>query len=351
MRADVLVPLVALALSVGCTASFGGVGMPPSGDDDRPSDGDADQDPDRPWQDEPGGDGDADGDTEDPEDEIPNNPTAETFTLTLPAFDVRSGSERQVCRVVNFPSDGPVDIVMMRSTMSGNSHHFNAYKVLGETAPVAGADGEVHDCSPGEEQLSGDAAYFFGSAVEERTVQTPAGVAFHFEAGQQIILEQHVINATQDTMQGEVTFELTTAAEGAIEHHADIIWFANWQFIVLPGESETTTHCTVPYAVEIFGLSSHSHERGEHFSIEKWSSGQTEHLYDSNDWAHPPYEEYDPTVSLNAGEGLQWTCSWRNNGGIVIPGRESTNEMCITFAAAYPRDSLSGDPIQCNQGL
>jgi hypothetical protein len=141
------------------------------------------------------------------------------------------------------------------------------------------------------------------------------------------------------------------ASEGVIEHHADIIWFANWQFIVMPGGSDTTTHCTVPYDVEVFGLSSHSHERGQHFSIEKWSNGRTEHLYDSNDWAHPPYLELEPTVSLAAGEGLEWTCSWQNSGGIVLPGRESTNEMCITFAAAYPKSSLSGDPIQCNQGL
>jgi len=342
MRAVILFPLGVL---VGCTANMGAVGMP----NEPVGDGDSDADPDRPWQD-PGADGDADADA-DGDADIPNNPTAETYTLTLDAFDVRPGVERQVCRVVNLPSDGPVDIVSMHATMSGNSHHFNAYKVIGDSSPVSGAAGEVHDCSPGEEQLSGDAAYFFGSALPERFVHTPAGVAFHFEAGQQIILEQHVINATNDTMQGEVTFELTTATEGAIEHHADIIWFANWSFIVLPGESETTTHCTVPYDVEVFGLSSHSHERGEHFSIEKWSGGGTEHLYDSFNWAEPPYLELEPTVSLAAGEGLQWTCSWHNSGGIVIPGRESTNEMCITFAAAYPRNSLSGDPIQCNQGL
>ena len=37
---------------------------------------------------------------------------------------------------------------------------------------------------------------------------------------------------------GGVTFDLIAAGPTAvIEHHADIIWCANWSFIVLPGES------------------------------------------------------------------------------------------------------------------
>ena len=58
-----------------------------------------------------------------------------------------------------------------------------------------------------------------------------------------------------------------------------------------------------------------------------------------------------PTLALAQGEGLEWTCTWTNTTSSAVgPGKDSTDEMCITFAAAYPKDTLSGDPIMCNQG-
>jgi hypothetical protein len=282
------------------------------------------------------------------------NPVGESVTLELEPFDVQPGTERQVCKIINLPVDVPIDVVRFHSSMLGTSHHFNAYKALGagKLEPATAAESAVHDCSPASEQLGGEAAYIFGSALPERTVETPPGVAFHLEPGQRLILEQHVINATPDVIQGGVTFELLGAAPDLeIEHHADIIWFANWGFLLSPNEeTSATTHCTVPYDVEIFGLSSHTHKLGTHFSIERWAGSTGEHLYDSTDWSHPPYLEPEPRIALAAGEGLEWTCTWQNTTSqMVIPGKESTNEMCITFASAYPKGSLSGDPIQCNE--
>ena len=283
-----------------------------------------------------------------------NNPVGDTVQLTIEAFDVAPGKERQVCKIVNLPVDVPLDAVRLHSTMQGTSHHFNAYKLLDDTAttPVSGSDGEVHDCSPASEQLSGQAAYFFGAAIPDRTLETPPGVAFHLLPQQRIILEQHVINASGSTIQGGVTFELySAAADHPVEHYADIIWFANWGFF-LPANQETsdTEHCTVPYDVEVFGLSSHTHSLGTHFSIERWAGGAGDHLYDSTDWQHPLYAEQDPPLSIPKGEGLEWTCTWKNTTGkLVGPGKNFTDEMCITFAAAYPKDTIGGDPIQCNQ--
>lgn len=281
------------------------------------------------------------------------SPVGEMLTFEMEPFDVAPGTERQVCKMVNLPVASPVDVVFFRSKMLGTSHHFNVYKVIDDDAMAPAPEGKtkVHDCPPASEQLSGDAAYIFGAATPEREVAMPPGVAFHLLPGQRLILEQHVINFTGETIQGGVDFEMGVAAEGAvIEHHADILWFANWGFYILPNqEASFTTHCTVPYAVELFGLMSHTHALGTHFSIEKWTKDGTTHLYDSFDWAHPPYTQYAPPVHLAAGEGLEWTCTWKNvTSKPVGPGKSSTDEMCITFGYAYPTDSLAGDPIQCN---
>jgi hypothetical protein len=281
-----------------------------------------------------------------------STPLGESITLTIEAFDVQPGTERQVCKHFNLPADVPFDAVRFHSKMEGTSHHLNVYKLLSDVdAPVNPADAVVHDCQPASEQLSGDAAYIFGSATPERTVDLPLGVAFHLVPQQRIILEQHVINATPDVIQGGVTFDMSKPADDiTIEHHADVIWFADWNFAIPPNqETVETSHCTVPYDVNVFGLMSHTHALGSHFAIEKWSNGETEPLYESVDWAHPVYQSFDPHLTLAAGEGLQWTCTWNNTtGSLVFPGKNSTDEMCMTFAYAYPVEGLSGAPIQCN---
>ncbi len=289
--------------------------------------------------------------------EPPKNALGETLTFELEPFTVAPGTERQVCKTVNLPAGGPYDVVRFRSNMAGTSHHLNVYKVIDDKAltPASAQEGALHDCQPADEQLSGDAAYIFGSATPVRVMDTPEGVAFHLEPGQRLILEQHVLNYTLEPAQGGATVELVVAAEPeAIAHHADIIWFATWNFMLMPGqETVKTTHCEVPYAVEVFGLMSHFHERGTHFEIAKWTPGGATSVYEDDDWAHPKFQTYDPPLTLEAGEGLEWTCTWYLPPGspLVFPGKNATDEMCITFAAAYPRDSLSGAPIQCNKGF
>ncbi len=282
-------------------------------------------------------------------------PTGDPITLAIEAFDVSPGTERQVCKIINLPADGPLDVVAMHSSMVGLSHHFNAYKVLDDTAllPVTEAEAMVHDCSPASEQLNGTAAYIFGSSAPERTLDLPEGVAFHLEPGQRIILEQHVINASPtDVIQGGVSYDLYPAKDPTtIEHYADIMWLASWSFIIPASSKATkTTACTVPYDIELFGITSHTHGLGIHFSIEKSTDAGKEHIYDSFDWQHPPYDEHKPTIAINAGDDIEWTCEWDNpQTHAVFPGKESTDEMCMTFVYAYPRGTMSADPYQCNK--
>lgn len=284
-----------------------------------------------------------------------SNPVGDMIRLEIEPFDVQPGTERQVCKIVNLPEGADVDIVRMHSIMQGTSHHMNVYKVIDGTAldPVTPAEATVHDCDPAEEQLNGQAAYIFGAATPERVLDTPEGVAFHLRGGQRIILEQHVIGAGDAVTQGSVTFDLYKAAPGAtIEHHADIAWFATWLISVpAQGQTDVTDFCTFDYPVEVFGLMSHTHKLGTRFTIREWRDGSAgSDIYESLDWAHPPYVEYNPRLVFDSGEGLEWTCEYTNpTDSSVTAGPESTDEMCMTFAVYYPRDTLSGPTMQCNK--
>ena len=155
------------------------------------------------------------------------------LSYKIEPITVQSGKERQVCKTINVPSDGSFDIVRFSSRMVGISHHFNLYKVIDDTAfnPVTTDESTVHDCSPAAEQLRGDAAYIFGSA-SDRVMETPPGVAFNLKPGQRLILEYHAINYTTETIEAALEIDLEGPLPGeVIEHHADIIWFANLSLI------------------------------------------------------------------------------------------------------------------------
>lgn len=297
--------------------------------------------------------GEGDGDTGGGDTATPNNPTGASLKIGMDPITVRSGEERQVCRTFNVPGDEPLDIVRFESQMRGISHHFNLYKVIDDTRfdPVTEEESATRDCAPAAEQLRGDAAYIYGSATPDRVMETPPGVAFRLEPGQRLILEFHAINYTLDPIEADVEVTLWSKAQDVeVEHHADIMWFANWGFLLPPGqETESTKRCSVPYDVEIFGLMSHFHELGTHFEIRAVTAEGTTVVYEDDDWAHPKYEPFDPPLTLKAGESLEWTCTWNNTRTEwVRPDKGSKDEMCMVFAAAYPKDGLAADPIQCN---
>jgi hypothetical protein len=119
----------------------------------------------------------------------------------------------------------------------------------------------------------------------------------------------------------------------------------------LPPETEIsdTAQCTVPYDVEIFGLMSHFHELGTHFVVETVRGDETTNVYEDDDYAHPKYQVFDPPLALDAGDAIQWTCTWFNwRTNTVTPNRTSKDEMCMVFAAGYPRAGLSAEPAPCN---
>jgi len=274
------------------------------------------------------------------------------LSYAIEPITVQPGEERQMCRTINIPTDAPFDIVRFDSTMIGLSHHFNLYKVSDGSAfnPVTPDEAAVHDCAPAAEQLRGDAAYIFGSA-SDWVMETPPGVAFHLLPGQRLILEYHAINYTLDPIEASLEVNLTgPAPDAVIEHHADIIWFASWGFFLPPGkETSDTAKCAIPYDVEIFGLMGHFHELGTNFVVEALHDGTPTEVYQDDDWQHPLYQAFAPTLSLAAGDPIRWTCTWNNTrDGLVMPDKGSQDEMCKFFAAAYPKNTLSADPIQCN---
>jgi hypothetical protein len=259
--------------------------------------------------------------------------------------------ERQVCKVVSLPTSMPFNVVRLHAMMAGPSHHFIAYRRYDSTRPITAEEATVRDCDPGAEQVAGTAEYLFGSNLPENTVELPSGIAFRLDVGQQIVIEQHMINTTLGVVQGGVVVELHGVPPGqTIEHYATVASLGNWVFAIPPGQQTVdTARCQVPYDLEVFVLLSHAHALLTHFSIDFVTATGTTHIYDNTDWMHPLYLWLDPRIPLRGGDSIEWTCTWWNPGfATVYPGKNFVDEMCIARAWVYSATQLEPPPFLCD---
>ena len=93
----------------------------------------------------------------------------------------------------------------------------------------------------------------------------------------------------------------------------------------------------------IIQLFSHAHERLAEFAVEVVGGPNNgKIIYWTNDWQHPPILNFDPPLTLKAGEGLKAIATYNNSTSNTIRfGLQSTDEMMIVFGAYYKGELLS----------
>src|SRR5439155_1312629 len=87
-------------------------------------------------------------------------------------------------------------------------------------------------------------------------------------------------------------------------------------------------------ADKVFSLTGHTHQLGTRFAIDYMpSSGPMTQVYESLDWAHPPYSTFDPPLTFAGGERLHYTCAYNNTTNRSVRlGESFYDEMCFYWA-------------------
>jgi Copper type II ascorbate-dependent monooxygenase, C-terminal domain len=61
--------------------------------------------------------------------------------------------------------------------------------------------------------------------------------------------------------------------------------------------------------------------------------------------------QYDPAIDLSQGDGLRFSCTWRNTFSKTIVEGTGDNEMCMAYGYAWPYENaytgLAEGPDQC----
>ena len=100
----------------------------------------------------------------------------------------------------------------------------------------------------------------------------------------------------------------------------------------------TFTGITTP--LNIFSATPHMHLLGKSLStaILPGGSGAPVPVVDLPNWDFQTQVAYPASNVINPGDAVQTTCAWNNTGDTAVSfGEDTTNEMCFSFLAYYPK--------------
>jgi hypothetical protein len=173
----------------------------------------------------------------------------------------------------------------------------------------------------------------------------PAGVAVRIPAGKQLLLNVHVLNATQRPLSGRTGIEVVRADPASVQHEAEMLYANNINLSIPPGTSTHTGTCTLDADSTFFAVLGHMHISGTHFTttIVPANGTPTTMLDESYNFDAQKLVRLDPPTVLKKGDVLQTSCTYQNQGLDTLTFGESTtkNEMCISILYRYPAVAAS----------
>lgn len=190
-------------------------------------------------------------------------------------------------------------------------------------------------------------------------LQLPEGHGYQVEAGTQLAVQSHYVNASEDPIVVRDVIRIEKTDENAITDWVTTVATNTTDFEIPSGEkAEITFDCTFEEDLEIVLIGGHMHETGTNFAVEvldtreggEGEDGVTDPVYLVDPWVPefrdaPPIEfMWDAPVELKKGQTLRTKCTWDNvrPNALTFP-----EEMCATFG--YIRGSTQA--IVCDPSL
>ena len=280
-------------------------------------------------------------------------PPARGVQIKITAAPVPKGKENTSCHYLKLPSDVDLDVNRIQINVTGGSHHIHLYRPFDSTLDIP--DGvEVCNMAVDFDKWS----LIVASQLRKTDWELPEGVAFHFRAGEQLLVQTHFVNvgSLETKGQGHVLMNLHDADPGTITDHAGALFGQDRDVLVPPLSNPTKSAvCEFDKPINLIAQTGHYHFRGRRFSTYEWYNGERgDEIYHHEGYADPLFELYAPPLPIEAGHGLEWECYWENPNDVEYKFGPftDTNEHCNLFAFYYPT-ATPYESITCvrNQGV
>jgi hypothetical protein len=283
-------------------------------------------------------------------------PDLRPIVLRAHSGRVKPGDEEQLCHRRKFPRRQETEIGRVQMIVHGGSHHVHLYRPY---------NGEVafptRDC-PFAVDFS---KWELVTATQNSFLdwQLPPGIAINFGPRQPLMIQTHFVNADALRTTGHARAKIVlqpidpASVPGGVKHAGAI--FAQDRLInVPPGRTTLVNRCALTGEgasardMTILALTGHYHFRGIEFRVYRVKRDGTlgEVLYQNQGYSDPAFVQYPPEqpLVLHAGEGLEWWCTYQNDGDTTYEFGPNTqrNEHCNLFGFYAPTETPQ-EAIDC----
>lgn len=253
--------------------------------------------------------------------------TSKARRVYTPPITVPPKSEVIICSYLEDIAEADILIKAVEGQQMLGGHHAAVFVAV---APVANR--EPHECTIEEMSNLRYTAGAGGAGGEQTSL--PKGVSLQIDQGQQIVIQSHYINTSEQPkiVMDAVDLVYTTPQESPVR--VDPFALLNDGFKIPPGAQgfERTTTCTLEHDYDLYMLLGHTHEYGTLFEVhhEREGGGERELLYRATDGKllreSPDVQLYNEPLKLKQGDKLHMTCRWDNTTDHELGWPE---EMCV----------------------
>lgn len=184
----------------------------------------------------------------------------------------------------------------------------------------------------------------YASGVGTDDFAFPEGVAVRVPAGQQLLLNLHLFNASDNTITG--TSGVAVKAVESVTHEAEFTLAGTFLLDIPNGATnyEETGSCTIAADGKVINWWPHMHQLGRHITVKV--NGDT--VLDE-EFGFEEQVNYPTDFDVSTGDLVEVSCFYDNNtGGNVGWGDSSTQEMCFIGIYRYP---AVGQDFCTNDGI
>lgn len=268
---------------------------------------------------------------------------ARTLVLSARSGRVKKGQEKQQCFPVKFPLREEAAVNRIQMFVRGGSHHVHLYRPYPGTAEYP-----PHNC-PFAIDFS---KWQLIAATQNPTLdwQLPPGVGINFGPRQPLLIQTHFVNTQALAVKGRARAKmyLHTMDPGSVKEFGGALFGQDRTVEVPPGRSVAYGRCAMTGTgdqarpMTIMALTGHYHFRGVEFDLYRTRADGSlgELVYHHQGYDDPTFQQYPPDnpLVLQAGEGLEWRCTYQNDTDETFKFGPNTamNEHCNFFGFYYP---------------
>jgi hypothetical protein len=278
-----------------------------------------------------GGSGDDDTDVDAAAGDIDSSIPPGWTSLVEGDWNLGAGDEGYFCVYATVPRD--LYVKAFRPLIPQGTHHTVLTKYTGSQP-----DGVV-PCGAGTNGQS----MIYGSGVGSPDFTFPSGVGLHLSAGQRLLLNLHLYNASDAPLSGRSGTLVQEATAAEIQNEAEIVLAGPTVTLRVPqGVSTQSGTCNISsltsVPVQVFSLSQHMHKLGTHLKSVINRDGTQITLQDIDyNFENQTFQLVNPHVELRPGDTLTTSCTFNNTvGHDVTFGDSSDDEMCFSDLFYYP---------------